>query len=105
TGISPLRRLYETEDGWMCISVTTDPQLRALGQALGVALSDDPRFVSVAAREEHAYQLESILVSAFAAIPSAQIIAELRQAGVPAVVPVIDNNRQFMDDPVNARLG
>ena len=104
-GTGPLRRIYQTADGWLCIVVTSDTHLRALGETLGLALVQEERFASVAAAAANAYPLESILTEAFLARPTAELLSQLRVAGVPAVEPALNNVRPFMDDPLNERLG
>jgi crotonobetainyl-CoA:carnitine CoA-transferase CaiB-like acyl-CoA transferase len=104
-GTRPLRRLYGTADGWLCIVVTSDAQLRALGETLGLALVQDERFATMAAAEQNAYPLESILTDAFASEATAELLSQLRAVGVPAVEPALNNIKPFMDDPLNERLG
>ena len=104
-GIGPLRRLYGTADGWLCIVITSDAQLRSLGETLGLALAADERFATVAAATANEYPLERLLTDAFATRPTGELLGQLRAAGIPAVEPAMNNNAPFMDDPLNARLG
>jgi crotonobetainyl-CoA:carnitine CoA-transferase CaiB-like acyl-CoA transferase len=105
TGTSPLRRLYQTSDGWVCIVATSDDHLRGLGTVLGVDLLADERFSSAELRTQNAYLLEHLLMERFAEHTASDLVAELQSAGVPAVVPALNANIPTMDDPLNERLG
>lgn len=104
-GVHPLRRLYETSDGWICISATSDAYVQALGEVLDVALLGDDRFSTPEARTENSYLLEHLLMERFAGCTTTELVTKLRRAGVPAAVPALDANIPMMNDPLNERLG
>ena len=52
--LSPHNKPLRTADGWISVTMNTDPQVRAFLKAVGRdALLDDPRFATVAARAKH----------------------------------------------------
>jgi crotonobetainyl-CoA:carnitine CoA-transferase CaiB-like acyl-CoA transferase len=104
-GTSPLRRLYQTSDGWVCIVATSDAHVAALGQVLEVDLLADARFASGRLRADNAYLLEHLLMERFAGCTTAELLGKLRSAGVPAAEPTLNANIPTMDDPLNERLG
>jgi crotonobetainyl-CoA:carnitine CoA-transferase CaiB-like acyl-CoA transferase len=104
-GIGPLHRLYETADGWICVVAAKDTQIRALSQVLTVDILGDERFATAELRSEHAYELEDLLFDRFLSRTTQELLAALTAGGVPAAVPVYENNRRFMDDPEHLRLG
>jgi crotonobetainyl-CoA:carnitine CoA-transferase CaiB-like acyl-CoA transferase len=104
-GTGPLRRLYQTSDGWVCLVAPMDEQFEALGKVLDLDLLDDDRFRTRERRAVNAYALERVLSDAFATLPTAKVVDDLRAAGVPAVEPLMDGNSAFMRDPDNRRLG
>jgi crotonobetainyl-CoA:carnitine CoA-transferase CaiB-like acyl-CoA transferase len=100
-GFSALDRLYETADGWLCISVETRAEVRALAAATGCALLREHD--SLAALRDVDYELGMQLSMVFAGRPSAHWQEELGRAGVPFAVPKPLNNQAFMRDPENVR--
>ena len=105
TGTNPLRRLYQTADGWVCVVAPTDHDVEALGKVLDIDLIGDERFRDRASRASNAYALEQLLAAAIETHPTSQLLADLRACGVPAAEPNMDPNRSIMDDPENLRLG
>jgi crotonobetainyl-CoA:carnitine CoA-transferase CaiB-like acyl-CoA transferase len=87
-GFSALERLYETSDGWVCVTAIDDDEITALGKILGVDILGDVRFGTFEDRRSHDYELEMLLGSAFAEIKTDEVIADLQSAGVSAVEPV-----------------
>lgn len=52
--LNPNNKPLRTADGWICVTINTDPQVRSFLAAVGrEELLDDPRFSSVAARAEN----------------------------------------------------
>ena len=104
-GNSATERLYETADGWVCIAAFADDDLIALGTVLGIDLLGDQRFASLASRAENDYELADLISTAFADRKSAEVVTDLRRAGVAAVEPVGHNTHAFMNDPDQRRTG
>jgi len=104
-GTHPLRRLYRTEDGWVCVVAMTDEHVAALGRVLGVDLRVDEQFATAQQREENAYRIENLLMDRLSKRTTAELLSQLRAQGVPAAVPALNNNVPVMDDPLNHRLG
>lgn len=100
-GVSALDRLYETSDGWLCISVETDAEIRALRAVTECDLLDE--CTSVQACEAIDYELSMALADVFAANTTAYWLDRLDKARVPAAQPKPFNNRAFMRDPENVR--
>lgn len=66
-GTGPLRRLYSTRDGWVCISLPSQQQWEAFCDAAGAGhLASDPRFGSAEARESNSDALIAELSTLFA---------------------------------------
>ncbi|WP_264021467.1 CaiB/BaiF CoA transferase family protein [Mycolicibacterium pyrenivorans] len=104
-GVGPLHRLYETADGWIVVVAANDTDIAALGRVLGVDILGDGRFATPQLREANAYELEDALFGQFLTRSTSDLLGELTAVGVPAAEPVYENNRRFMDDPENLRLG
>jgi crotonobetainyl-CoA:carnitine CoA-transferase CaiB-like acyl-CoA transferase len=104
-GTTAVCRLYTTADGWVCIVAPTDAEFDALTKVLDLDLDGDGRFATGADRAEHSYELGQLIAGAVELQETANLVADLRAAGVPAVSPVMDGNRMFMDDPESIRLG
>ncbi len=86
------------EDKWVALSVETDEQFRALASAAGnPGWAEDPRFATLAARQENQDTLEGLLLEWTAGLESAEVVATLQEAGVPAA-PVSDS-AGVLDDP------
>ena len=92
-GLSARYRLYETNDGWMCLAVFTDEERAALAAALGRdALPDDGA-------------LASFLEGWFAARSAADAFATLDAHGVPCEIADGDFGVRAHDDPELQALG
>jgi len=71
---------------WIAIAADTKTAWRALCDALAASeLADDPRFATLAARQENLEALDAELSRLTSARHAAPLAAQLRQAGVPAV--------------------
>ena len=88
-GPGPLRRLYETGEGWVYLEISHEREWQALAAALarlgGPDLAADPRFATPEAREREAEALASALGEAFAARAADEWERELMAAGAPCV--------------------
>lgn len=104
-GVGALHRLYETVDDWICVVAVSDREIAALGAAIGFDILADERFSTAELREENGYELEDLLFGFFNSRTTAELLDQLAHAGVPAAAPVYENNRRFMDDEENLRLG
>jgi crotonobetainyl-CoA:carnitine CoA-transferase CaiB-like acyl-CoA transferase len=91
-GFAPLDRLYETSDGWICVSAFTDAEIDAVGRAIGHDLRADERFRDRASRSEYWYALERLLTESFACMPTEQAVSALDRERAPAVAPVLTTN-------------
>jgi len=92
-GLSARYRLYETNDGWVCLAVFTDDERAALAAALGVeALPDDDA-------------LASLLDGWFAARTAEDAFATLDAHGVPCEIADGDFGVRAHDDPELQALG
>src|SRR5262249_26216304 len=92
-GLSARYRLYETNDGWVCLAVFTDDERASLASALDVAsLPDDDA-------------LASLLEAWFAARSAADAFATLDAHGVPCEICDGDFGVRVHDDPEMQALG
>lgn len=107
TGISPLDRLYETLDGWICIAAISDAEIRRVERALGVRILDDPRFATPDLRNtENSYDLSDALGDVFSTRTSQEWVDLLREANVGVMIPKSENNNEaFHRDPINQAIG
>ncbi len=93
-GFGPFERLYETADGWVCITAFAEDERAAAVKVVGVDRVDDDDAQADA------------LLSAFAGRKTEEVVAELRAAGVAAAVPLAQKNiHAYMNDPENRRTG
>jgi len=104
-GVGPLERLFEVDDGWVCVHAVTDEAMAGVGEVIGVDLLGDARFESADAREEHAGVLQDLIEKAFGSWKADELVEALREAGVPAVVPVLDNMEGFLRNSYNLEIG
>jgi crotonobetainyl-CoA:carnitine CoA-transferase CaiB-like acyl-CoA transferase len=81
TGVSPLRRIYETADGWVAVAASSD-QAEALRTAFGAGSMSD---LEAAARSQ----------------TSASLMARLEAEGVPAEIVLRDVLDHLFDDPAH----
>jgi crotonobetainyl-CoA:carnitine CoA-transferase CaiB-like acyl-CoA transferase len=90
-------------DGHFMLAVGNDGQFRKLCEILGeVALADDPRYTSNAARVAHRDALIAALGALLRAQPAAHWLARLEAAGVPCA-PVNTLDQVFADPQVQHR--
>jgi crotonobetainyl-CoA:carnitine CoA-transferase CaiB-like acyl-CoA transferase len=99
-GITALYRLYETQEGWLCLAVLTDEHWEHLCKALGRDdLFGDPRFASAADRMAQDAALWSTLEATFATRTAADWFERLDAAGVPCEVSDDTFALGVFDDP------
>lgn len=84
--LSPHNQPLETGDGFIAVTINTDPQVRAFLAATGrAALADDPRFCSVAARARHVMEWFAIRGTPLRDKTSAEWLAIFRAADIAAM--------------------
>ena len=106
TGISPLDRLYETRDGWICVVAISDEEIRRLEVALGLTILDEPHFSTAALRIENGYELSERLSDALMNNDSKHWLQSLRAARVGTMLPKTESaNEAFHRDPINHAIG
>jgi crotonobetainyl-CoA:carnitine CoA-transferase CaiB-like acyl-CoA transferase len=90
---------FATEDGQINIGVGSDAQYRRFCDALGAPeLAEDPRFETNALRQEVKAELAWEIERRLAALPSAEWLRRLEEAGIPAG-PINDLKEAF-DSPL-----
>ncbi len=102
--LSPERVPYRTRDGHLCVLAYNDKQWRAFFVAIGRAdLADDPRFADMTHRTQHIDALYALLADVLATRTSAEWLAALDAADVPAMpLQTLDS---LIDDPHLASIG
>ncbi|HQR03031.1 MAG: CoA transferase [Proteobacteria bacterium] len=92
-------RLYETRDGWLCITLASEEHWDKLCIALDLARLDaDPRFASAEARLENDAALIEILDAALARLTAREAFTRLDSAGVPVEISDPEFTVNFHDD-------
>lgn len=87
-GFSALERLYETADGWVCVSAFEDVEISALAKILRIEILEDQRFSTAAARSEHDYELSVLIGGQVEKRSTSELVADLVSVGVAAAQPV-----------------
>ncbi|MEX1007410.1 MAG: CoA transferase [Acidimicrobiia bacterium] len=95
-GVGPFERLYETADGWICVTARTDDEIAALGAAISAELHSDDR-----ASDGIGGQLSDV----FRGATTGAWLAALAATGAPAAEPVGSNMHAFMVDPAQRAMG
>jgi len=75
---------YRTGDGDLAVGAASDALFRRLGEALGLALADDPRFADQASRLTHRHELDKVIEEALSSADADTWFDRLSAAGVPA---------------------
>jgi formyl-CoA transferase len=103
--LSPHRRPYRTQDGWICALVYNDGQWQRFLRATGreSLLQTDPRFATFAERARHIDFVYGELASMFLDHSTAEWMALLEQADVP-FMPMHDL-QSVLTDPHLAATG
>lgn len=104
-GRGPLRRLYPTADGWLFLMAATDADIAALCKVVPLEPLERDLLRSRHRAIKEDYRVEQLLGRYLAGQETATVLKELRDAGVPAAVPVMDGNHLMLDDPENLRIG
>ncbi|MEX1007162.1 MAG: CoA transferase [Acidimicrobiia bacterium] len=99
-GITALYRLYQTQEGWLCLAAVTDAHWEHLGKALGRDdLRGDERLATAAGRLAHDAELWSTLEDTFATRTAADWFELLDAAGVPCEISSDTFALGVFDDP------
>ena len=102
----PLNAPYQalrTRDGYIVIGANGPKLWKAMLDAVGAPeLADDPRFVDNGARMAHLAELERALEAVYVTRTTAEWLAILEKAGVPAG-PINDVKQTHADPQANAR--
>ncbi|MBI3824760.1 MAG: CoA transferase [Candidatus Rokubacteria bacterium] len=94
---------FRTADGWLNLGGGSNHLWASICRVLGTQpLLDDPRFTTPGLRVQHRAELEAILEPIFMTAPTADWLAKLEAAGVPAG-PIYDYAQVFSDPHVRAR--
>jgi len=88
---------FPTKDGFVTVTVGSEGLWQRFCRALEVPFADDPRFATNAARVEHRRELLEALVPVFRGRTTAEWLARLGDAGVPA--GPISRINEVMTDP------
>ena len=82
--LTPHRKPYATQDGFISVIALTDAHWSKLFAAMGrAALIDDPRFCSIAARSKHVDALYATLTEGMTQRTTAEWLVILREADIP----------------------
>ena len=82
--LTPHRRPFATQDGFLCVIAVSDVQFTKIFTAMGrPELMDDPRFCSVYARGQNADAVYGALAEGLATRPTAEWAALLTAADIP----------------------
>ena len=99
-GTSAFRRIYETKQGWLCISAEAESAWCRCLSVLGCdALAADPALGTAAGRLEHESRLATAIASALRTATAAEWSAQLDVAGVPNEVCSDTFALDLFDDP------
>ncbi len=102
--LTPHRRPYQTQDGYISVIAHSDAQWGKLFEAMGAAgLIDDPRFNSVQARSANIDALYATLTDGMKHRPTDAWLAELRGADIPC--GKANNMDDLFTDPYLAETG
>ncbi|MDO9485261.1 MAG: CoA transferase [Actinomycetota bacterium] len=84
-GFNALERLYETAEGWVTLSVTTDAEWIRLANAVSdyTDIGNDSRFANASLRNEHSGALADALCAVFAQKNAADWEKSMLRVGVP----------------------
>jgi crotonobetainyl-CoA:carnitine CoA-transferase CaiB-like acyl-CoA transferase len=100
-GFSAGMRLYETREGWICLSLVEETHWAALGRALGSAdFSAGGRWGSEGARRAHDDEIAKWLEQHFASRSAAQCFEMLDRASVPCEISSETASREMWSNPL-----
>jgi crotonobetainyl-CoA:carnitine CoA-transferase CaiB-like acyl-CoA transferase len=106
-GTAALNRLYRTVDGWVCLTAPQDDALARLGKLLDVDLLErfeESTRQSVRSRDDDDL-LGDVLADAFDSRRTADVVRDLRGAGITCMEPRVANQLPFLRDPENHKTG
>jgi crotonobetainyl-CoA:carnitine CoA-transferase CaiB-like acyl-CoA transferase len=84
-GRTALDRLYECKEGWLLLEIHNESDWREFTNVVGhPEWSNDPQFVSAAARAKHDNQLSELVAQALVARPASEWSRKCRESNVPA---------------------
>jgi succinyl-CoA---D-citramalate CoA-transferase len=96
-GIAP-SNVYPTRDGQVLIAANQDTVFRRLADAMGMPeLVTDPHFADHQARGRHMAEIDAIVTGWAQRFDSAELLAHLHEAGVPA--GLVYEPKDMLDDP------
>jgi crotonobetainyl-CoA:carnitine CoA-transferase CaiB-like acyl-CoA transferase len=99
-GLSALYGLYQLEDEWLCIAVTTEEAWPELCQALHAPeLIDDPRFATAEGRQRSDAELRAALEPLFARRTSDELVQEFEKRDLPCEISSTTFAIEMFDDP------
>lgn len=102
--LAPWRRPYKTKDGHVCMLAYTDPQWRKFWNVVGKAeLSDDPRFLNLAARSENIAELYRIAGESLQGKTTAEWLAIFETLDIPCAR--IATLEEVFNDPHLSAVG
>lgn len=101
-GFNALERLYETADGWVTLSATTDAEWSRLATALNEVVDlGDARFANSSLREEHDGALQQVLCTAF----GKKTALDWEQLMLKSGVPLLEVNTGAAEHIIIGELG
>jgi crotonobetainyl-CoA:carnitine CoA-transferase CaiB-like acyl-CoA transferase len=106
TGLGPLCRLYRASDGeWICLVVQSEREWRALCSVEGLGRLANAPGLGDPGRRAASAELAGQLGEWFAARRSAEALAPLKAAGVPAELARPSTRQSYFLDPENLAAG
>ncbi|MET0986556.1 MAG: CoA transferase [Steroidobacteraceae bacterium] len=104
-GTDALESLYATADGWICVAVREDSEIKQFQAVLGIDILGDERFATIEARVTEREALTDLLRDAFANRTTAEWLALFAPTGLGVVEPVDASLKHtFFIDPEQRRL-
>ena len=99
-GYSAGHRLYETQEGWLCMVLVEAPHWDGLFAALELPeLVTDPRFASFEARKANDEALAAVIAERLKTATAKEWFAKLDAAGVPVEIVSETFSRELHDNP------
>lgn len=98
TGTGGLAPFVAADGEWVVLCAWTDDQFRELCKLIGFEFGLDEQFATRAGRSEHAESINEVIAEWVAARPRQEVIAELRDHGIP-VAAVQSGLNDLMNDP------
>jgi len=104
-GLGPFHRLYRVRDGWIYVVAETDRVRRAMCAAFGVAKPEASALQRSAGQHPNATPFAAKLAHVVAERAVAEVLQQLRAAGVPCAPAPAADSEVFLDDPHAAANG